>query len=283
MAYRAIHDTVPYSESLANVSDFAERLYWRMLATSDSWGRLPGSPAKIKARCIPLLNKGLPAIAGVLRELAEEKRILLYSEPPDVSYLLVQILDFEENQPAGFVRRRGSSKYPEPSKGWFAGESIAPGLLPEYSRTTLAQKEKENKTKKEASPPKKDDLQAVYEHWRKARGRTDVRYSRISEARRQKIATRLREFDAAELIRAIDGVANDPWEERLQHDDLITIFRSREQVERFLEFADSPPRKAGGLSAQDIFDLDLGGDDDDEQASANANGHALRSLPAAKG
>lgn len=129
--------------------------------------------------------------------------------------------------------------------------------------------------------PLSPELRAVYEHWRTARGRTDARYSTISEARRKKIASRLREFNAAELIQAIDGVANDPWDERPQHDDLTTIFRSQEQVERFLEFATNPPRKAGGLSAQDIFDLDLGGDDDDDQAGANANGHALRSLPAA--
>lgn len=85
------------------------------------------------------------------------------------------------------------------------------------------------------------DVKTVYEHWRTARGKTDKRYATISDKRRQKIKSRLREFSVAELCAAIDAVALDPWDERDQHDDLAVIFRSREQVERFLEFGDTPP------------------------------------------
>lgn len=78
-------------------------------------------------------------------------------------------------------------------------------------------------------------IERVYDHWRSARGKTRATYDRMSPTRRQKIATRLREFSEADLIAAIDAVAADPWHERHLHDDLTVIFRSHEQVERFLE------------------------------------------------
>ena len=80
-----------------------------------------------------------------------------------------------------------------------------------------------------------DDVRRVYDHWRQARGKTRATYATISEGRRKKIQARLREFSADELCSAIDAVARDPWAERALHDDLTVIFRSREQVERFLE------------------------------------------------
>lgn len=76
----------------------------------------------------------------------------------------------------------------------------------------------------------------VYDHWRVQRGKSHGRYTKISAARRGKIQSRLREFTIPELCLAIDGVAYDPWADRSMHDDLTVIFRSREQVERFLEF-----------------------------------------------
>lgn len=78
-------------------------------------------------------------------------------------------------------------------------------------------------------------VKRVYDHWRQARGKTRSNYQTISPARRQKIQARLREFSEADLLAAIDAVARDPWPDRGLHDDLTVIFRSREQVERFLE------------------------------------------------
>lgn len=81
----------------------------------------------------------------------------------------------------------------------------------------------------------KDPVAAVYAYWRSARNKTRANYERISPRRRQKIECRLREFSVEDLCAAIDGVARDPWDERHLHDDLTVIFRSQEQVERFLD------------------------------------------------
>ncbi len=83
------------------------------------------------------------------------------------------------------------------------------------------------------------EVQTIYDHWRAKRGRTRSSYDTISPARRVKIQARLKEFSAADLMLAIDGVAKDPWPDRGQHDDLTVIFRSQEQTERFLEMATS--------------------------------------------
>lgn len=80
-------------------------------------------------------------------------------------------------------------------------------------------------------------INRVYDHWREARGKTRSSYDKISPARKQKIQARLKEFTEEDLIQAIDNVAKDPWPDRKSHDDILVIFRSREQVERFLEMA----------------------------------------------
>jgi hypothetical protein len=85
----------------------------------------------------------------------------------------------------------------------------------------------------------------VYDHWRTARGRTRASYDRPLPERVKVIQTRLRRFSPAELCRAIDGVAADPWEDRPLHDDLKIIFRSDAQVEKFLELAEQGPRSNG--------------------------------------
>jgi hypothetical protein len=85
----------------------------------------------------------------------------------------------------------------------------------------------------------------VYAYWRDQRGKSRSNYERISPARRDKIASRLKEFTVDDLKHAIEGVSHDPWPERTQHDDLTIIFRNKEQVDKFLELYRDPPRKPG--------------------------------------
>jgi DNA-binding MarR family transcriptional regulator len=102
-----------------------------------------------------------------------------------------------------------------------------------------------------------EDVKTVYDQWRQARGKTNGRYATISPKRRQKIQARLREFSVADLIRAINAVAFDPWSERDQHDDITVLFKSREAVERWLEMYDNPPRpkarRDGGVTAAEVW------------------------------
>jgi hypothetical protein len=84
------------------------------------------------------------------------------------------------------------------------------------------------------------DVERVYEHWRKVCNKSRSNYQKVSPGRKQKILCRLKEFSVEELCRAIDGVARDPWNGRSLQNDLTIIFRSQEQVEKFLELAVAP-------------------------------------------
>jgi hypothetical protein len=80
-------------------------------------------------------------------------------------------------------------------------------------------------------------VREIFEHWQTARHHEG---SKLSDGRRRKIEARLKEFSQADLLRAIDAVALDPWEERRRNDDLTQIFRSTESVDRFLAFDQDP-------------------------------------------
>lgn len=112
MSYRAIHSSVNESESLAAVSDFAERLFWRILARSDSWGRMRGETAKVRANCVPLLRVTDPKIEKALGELETVGRLDRYDHE---GMQVIQVVDFDKSQPPEFLRRRSASKLPERS------------------------------------------------------------------------------------------------------------------------------------------------------------------------
>lgn len=112
MAWHAIHDSVDESQSLSALSDFAERLYWRLLAKSDPWGRMRGETHKLKARCVPLVKRATEQrIEDALSELVAVGRVTRYSHE-GAEYL--EIVDHDKHQPSEFTRRRKASKYPNP-------------------------------------------------------------------------------------------------------------------------------------------------------------------------
>ena len=112
MAWRAIQDTVGSSTTLASIDADTERLYWRLLAHSDSHGRLDGDIRKVRAVCIPLLTDVTDAeLAESLIALEKVGRILLYETD---GRLVILIADFEDNQPPELLRKRGKSRLPDP-------------------------------------------------------------------------------------------------------------------------------------------------------------------------
>lgn len=110
MAYRQLHDTVPASATLSQLSHFAERLFWRLLSQTDAWGRLPGDRDKIRAIALPRLAVTDAELESALDELVHVGRIQLY----DVSGAWhCQIVDFEDNQLVAKLRR-APSRHPAP-------------------------------------------------------------------------------------------------------------------------------------------------------------------------
>lgn len=105
MSWRQIHSSVATSESLSSISSDAERLFWRVLAQTDAWGRLDGRPAKVLARCCPMIPWTTSTVENLLVELEVAGRIVRYDTA-------CQVLDFDQHQPYS-SRRRGFSLFPE--------------------------------------------------------------------------------------------------------------------------------------------------------------------------
>jgi hypothetical protein len=127
VAYRSIQDSVGLSESLAQVSCLAERIYWRLLAHTDSYGRLAASQAKLRALCYPLLGWITDDdVAEALVDLGHVRRIQIYTHEGD---LYLQILDFDDNQPPDLLRKRGKSRLPDPPKIGRVGPRAEYGAL----------------------------------------------------------------------------------------------------------------------------------------------------------
>lgn len=127
MAWRAIQDTVGTSESLASLSHLAERLWWRILALSDPWGRLDARPRKLRAACYPMLPQITDADAGrCLLELQDAGRIIVWEKD---GQHIVQIVDFEKNQPReAFRKRPPESRYPQPPASLKPVENLVEAL-----------------------------------------------------------------------------------------------------------------------------------------------------------
>jgi len=119
VAWRAIQDTVGRSESLAELSHIAERIYWRLLAHSDPWGRVDARPRKLRALCWPMLPEISDEEVGyALLEIETVGRIVVFERRGDH---VVQLVDFEANQPRDAIRRR-----PEKSRFADPPDSVRP-------------------------------------------------------------------------------------------------------------------------------------------------------------
>lgn len=49
-------------------------------------------------------------------------------------------------------------------------------------------------------------------------------------------------YEEAVLLDAVRGVVNDPWPDRVLHNDLTIVLRDGEHVEKFAGFFHDPPR-----------------------------------------
>jgi hypothetical protein len=103
---------VSVSDSLNSLSDFAERLYWRLLAQTDPCGRLPGSATKLRLMSIPRLSVTDEQMISALEELVAAARITLYCEK---GVWACQILGFDESQPLALMGEVRHSRFPAPA------------------------------------------------------------------------------------------------------------------------------------------------------------------------
>jgi hypothetical protein len=262
---RLLRKKVSRDERLAQLSDRSALLYLLTIPHLDVEGRIDGRPAWVAENICPAWDWPLTDVERLISEWTATVRPGGRFDPLVLWYVVetgcaCQFRGFIKNQPLR-RDREAPSRLPSPPKRLLEeieaaakpriATPVNSGQLPAVPGvgTAILAGARENgrtldtssvlqphEVQTPASP--NGHVQEIYDYWRTERGKTNRRYDRISDARRKKIVARLREFTADDLKQAIAAVALDPWAERPRHDDLTIILRSREQVERFLEFAE---------------------------------------------
>lgn len=109
MPTRYIKESARTSKNLSAVSDFSERLFWRLVTTADDFGRFLACAAIVKSACFPLSETMKSSrVEHALQEIASNKLIGLY-EVGDRRYGWFVNWERHQGEP-----RAKHSKYPDP-------------------------------------------------------------------------------------------------------------------------------------------------------------------------
>lgn len=113
MADRLISSSVVSSESLSHLSDAAERLFWRIVASgnTDAWGRRDGSARRLRADCLPLLDWDDEKLIRSVEELVRHELGELYFVD---GHCYFRVCNWDLYQRTTARLRRGRSRFPDP-------------------------------------------------------------------------------------------------------------------------------------------------------------------------
>ncbi|MCS6287727.1 MAG: conserved phage C-terminal domain-containing protein [Nitrospira sp.] len=153
MPNRWIRESARTSKNLNEVSDFAERLFWRLITTADDYGRFLACGSIVKAACFPLMDSiRVEKIDKALAELVDKCLIRLYFAG-DRRYGL--FLKWVEHQGAP---RSKFSKYPDPadflddSQNLHTSANICTQMFTSASRNQHACAPSDSETDSKTSP-----------------------------------------------------------------------------------------------------------------------------------
>lgn len=110
MPNRFIRESCRSSRNLDKLSDFEERLFWRLLTTADDYGRFLADPEIVRAACFPYKSLSVEKVTGALLGLQSHHLITLYTVD-DRQY--GEFVTFQKHQ--GKARAR-APKYPDREK-----------------------------------------------------------------------------------------------------------------------------------------------------------------------
>lgn len=130
MPNRFIKEKCRTSRTLETLTDFEERLFWRLLTVVDDFGRFDANPQVVRSLCFPL-DPGKRMLANVskcLQKLVSASTLLIYTCNGNE---YGQFINFEEHQ--GKPRAK-ISKFPDPPKdqlnSMLASASTCEQMLP---------------------------------------------------------------------------------------------------------------------------------------------------------
>lgn len=109
MPSRIIKESITTSESLAEVSADAERLFWRLVVKADDFGLYYGNPRILASMCFPLDPPKEQKIRAWLNELVRADMVGTYTSDEDGKQYL-KLMSWDKHQ----QQRAKKSKFPEP-------------------------------------------------------------------------------------------------------------------------------------------------------------------------
>jgi len=113
MPNRIIKETICTSDSLSQLSDFEENLFYKLLVNCDDYGRFDARPAIVKSRCYPLRERlTLKNIEDALSSLARVGCVKLY-QVDGKPYLHLPTWEVHQQ-----IRAK-KSKFPEPDNNGY--------------------------------------------------------------------------------------------------------------------------------------------------------------------
>lgn len=110
MPNRYIKESCRSSRNLDRLSDFEERLFWRLITTADDYGLFMADPELVRAACFPYKSLSIEKVSAALLGLQSHHLITLYTVD-DRQY--GEFVTFQKHQ--GKARAR-APKYPEREK-----------------------------------------------------------------------------------------------------------------------------------------------------------------------
>ncbi|MEF2965075.1 DnaD domain protein [Paenibacillus sp. M1] len=137
---RMVSKVISISEKVNMLPDIFDMLLFTwMIPHTDDFGRLAGSPAKVKALVVPMLDKTLSDVEASLARLCEKRLILWYEVNGEK---IIQIENFEKHQQG--LHKRTKSKFPD-----FPGNSGKFPEIPSEQNRTEQKGTEENRTEYE--------------------------------------------------------------------------------------------------------------------------------------
>src|SRR5690606_15955807 len=109
---RMISKSISISERVNSMSLFARLLYTWMIPHTDDFGRMTGSPMKVKALVVPMADETKEDVERALTEMVEQDLIDWYVVD---GKQYIQIKNFDKHQTG--LHKRTKSQYPAPEEG----------------------------------------------------------------------------------------------------------------------------------------------------------------------
>ncbi|OBA07866.1 DNA replication protein DnaD [Paenibacillus polymyxa] len=142
---RMISKVISISEKVNMLPELFDMLLFTwMIPHTDDFGRLAGSPAKVKALVVPMLDKTLAEIADSLRRLDKNGLIVWYETEGEK---VVQVINFEKHQQG--LHKRTKSKFPD-----IPGNSGNFPKIPPEGKGTEENRTEENRTEENRTEEK---------------------------------------------------------------------------------------------------------------------------------